>query len=271
MTTQQTFNCPADSICILNVTSGIDIGDIKGATVNAQTAYSLDVYCEGNLAQCQDFKFNCPINGSCSFYGNAGGRYFQSSKIYAQNSSYLYIETDGKGTFFQTDVYCPTSSIKGGANGKCVIKLHDTGSDSAYPPLRYGEFFAVEGYKDLRLTCTIDNGKWCGWYKIYCGIDYQYSCGVATNQKPYQNGYTETFQKLFMAQMSGIVLYLATDNSVYNEIPQLCTDFTYDPTSSPSFSPTISTINPTTSPSKYPTVDPTVSPSKAPTPDPHPI
>ena len=229
MTTQQTFNCPANSICILNVTSGIGVGDISGSTVNAQTAYSLDVYVDGNTAQCKNFIFNCPINGDCAFYGSAGGRYFYGSDIYAKESSYLYIETDLGGPLFYSNIYCPTSSIKGGANGKCVINMHHWYHGGGYPPLRYATFYAVEGYKDLRLTCTIDNGEYCGWYKIYCGVNYQYSCGVAQYEKPYQNGYIGNSSKSVYGPDGWYCSLYDTNNNVYNEIPQECTDFTYHP------------------------------------------
>ena len=222
--TYQTHTCPSGSECIFNVTSGIGVQEIIHSTINAQNAKSLQVYCEGGDSQC-DININCPINGTCHIYARTGSINFPSATINAEDSSYLYIETATRGALYKATINCPRSSIKGGANGKCVANIWWSSQSSPYAPLALTGFRAQEGLKDISLTCTIANGGNCGPILVTCGENNQYSCS-ANSLQVWHKGYGNSSWKVYQPdgwrcvnRWSGAVSPHPCDN-----------DFTYTPT-----------------------------------------
>ena len=220
----QTRTCPSGSACIFNVTSGITGAEIQDMTINAQNAKSLQVYCNGVTSACGSMEFYCPNGGTCELYAISGEVNFASAKVYAQDSAYLYIETHTLGALRYPTIWCPRSSIKGGANGKCDVNVYFSNSGGPYAPLSEPDFRTQEAWKDLSLTCTISNGNDCGQIKMRCGENYQYVCDGGS-LRAYHEGYGNNAWKVY--QPDGWRCENRWSRTVVNHP---CNDFTYTPT-----------------------------------------
>ena len=222
-----------------------------------EAAYTANVYGGHN----GDLILNCQGYRSCShlvLYGPNNGDVVATSlgtlseaffdiKIFAQNSKSLMVDSNVGWGIGYGNIYCPYS-LESGSQNNCIIDV--TGPNDL---LVNTNFFAVESFTDLQLTC---DGPGCSPITnqpiMYCGSSYESSCNIEIDS------ITNEYSCIDNTSRCEDYTFSPTTKS-----PTLTPTTSEAPTKAPTLEPTSQTSAPTLSPTENPT-QPTLSPAIGP-------